>query len=120
MCQVLRSRGPGQVLGARLGTLAQESWTWGRRAEQAQWGPAELLAAALKGVLGLLGLQSREPHSYCPQVVGVTGQRGSQEGCLASGNSYCSCCGNRAKSHPVTSCEEIQKGWGGLCTLMGF
>lgn len=58
VCQRLGGGGPGEVLGARLGTLAQASRTWGRRAEQAQWGPAELLAAALKGVLGL---QSRTP-----------------------------------------------------------
>lgn len=39
------------------------------RAEQAQWGWAELLAAMLKGVLGLYS-----EHSHCPRVVGVTGQ----------------------------------------------
>lgn len=65
------------------------------------------MATELKGVLGP---QSQRAH--CPWVAGVTGQRGSPEGCLASGNSHCSCRGNRAKSHPVTSCEEIQKGWG--------
>lgn len=80
-----------------------------------QGGPAAGRAAGLKGVRGL---QSR--HSYCPLVTGVTGQQGSQEGCLASGNSHCSCCGNRGQippcSHPVRRFRMV----GGLCTLMGF
>lgn len=80
-----------------------------------QGGPAAGRAAGLKGVRGL---QSR--HSYCPLVAGVTGQQGSREGCLASGNSHCSCCGNRGQippcSHPVRRFRMV----GGLCTLMGF
>lgn len=55
-----------------------------------------------------------EPHSYCPQVVGVTGQRGSKEGCLASGNSHCSCCGNRGQippcTHPVGRFKRVEGG----------
>ena len=80
-----------------------------------QGGPAAGRAAGLKGVWGL---QSR--HSYCPLVAGVTGQQGSREGCLASGNSHCSCHGNRGQippcSHPVRRFRMV----GGLCTLMGF
>lgn len=72
-------------------------------------------AAELKGVLGLRSL-----HSYCLLVAGVTGQRGSQEGCLASGNSHRSCLGNWGQippcSHPVRRFKMV---WG-LCTFMGF
>lgn len=103
-----RFRGPGWML-AGLG--ARRTGPGGRRAG----GRAAGRAAGLKGVRGL---QIR--HSYCPLVAGVTGQQGSQEGCLASGNSHCSCCGNRGQippcSHPVRRFRMV----GGLCTLMGF
>lgn len=85
---------------------------------QAGGGRGGRAAGRAAGLKGVRGLQSR--HSYCPLVAGVTGQQGSQEGCLASGNSHCSCCGNRGQiplcSHPVRRFRMV----GGLCTLMGF
>lgn len=85
-----------EVSGARR----DARWTWG----QGDWArQAAGLGGAGSGQSGWAersrGLQSC--HSYCPLVAGVTGQQGSREGCLASGNSHCSCCGNQAKSHPV-------------------